>query len=71
MLGYDSSEEITHFNNHDVSYKNMRCEDCIKELWDNMSRNIVILKELHALVEALNNNFKVPGEAIFGVCKNS
>ena len=68
MLGFDSSEEITHFNNHDISYKNIRCGDCIKELWDDMSRKIVILKELHALVKALNNNFKVPGKETFGVC---
>ena len=54
MLGFDSSEEITHFNNHDISYKNMRCADCIKELWDDMSRKMEILKELHSLVKALN-----------------
>ena len=52
MLGFDSSGEITHFNNHDISYKNMRCADCIKELWDDMSRKMEILKELHALVKA-------------------
>ena len=69
VLGFDSSEEITHFNNHDISYKTMRCGDCIKELWDDMSRKIVILKELHAIVKALNKNFKVPGEETFGVCK--
>ena len=69
MLGFDSSEKITHFNNHDISYKNMRCADCIKEFWDDMSRKMKILKELHALVKALNNNFKVPGEETFGVCK--
>ena len=39
-LRFDSSEETTHFNNHDISYKNMRCEDCIKELWDDMSRKM-------------------------------
>ena len=68
VLGFDSSEEITHFNNHDSSYKNMRCVDCIKELWDDMSRKIVILKDLLALVKALNNNFKVPDEETFGFC---
>ena len=68
MLGFDSSEEITHFNNHDISYKNMRCGDCINELWDDMSRKIKILKELHALLKAFNKNFKVPGEEKFGVC---
>ena len=69
MLGFDSSEEITHFNNNDISYKNMRCADCIKELWDYMWRKMKILKELHALVKALNNKFKFPGEETFGVCK--
>ena len=33
-----------------------------------MSRKIVILKELLALVKTLNKNFKVPGEETFGVC---
>ena len=52
VLGFDSSEEITHFNNHDILYKNMRCGDCIKELWGDMSRKIVLLKELHTLVKS-------------------
>ena len=30
VFGLNSSEEITHFNNHDISDKNMRCVDCIK-----------------------------------------
>ena len=37
VLGLDSSEENTHFNNHDISDKNMRCKNSIKELWDDMS----------------------------------
>ena len=69
VLGFYSSEEITHFNNHDISYKNMRCADCIKELWDDMSKQMRILKELHAILKALNKNLKVPGEETFGVCK--
>ena len=44
VLGFGSSEEITHFNNHDISYKNMRCGDFIKKLWDDMSRKIVLLE---------------------------
>ena len=40
VLIFDSSEQITHFNNHDISYKNMRCVDFIKELWDDMSRKM-------------------------------
>ena len=44
VLIFDSSEEITHFNNHDISYKNMRCGYCIKEMWDDMSRKIDPLK---------------------------
>ena len=64
VLGFDSSEEITHLNNNDISYKNMRCAVCIKELWDEISRKIDLLKELHILVKALYKNFKVPGEKI-------
>ena len=44
VLGFDSSEGITNFNNHAISYKNMRCTFCIKKLWDDMSRKIVLLK---------------------------
>ena len=69
VLGFDSSEEINHFNNHDISDKNMRCADCIKKLWDDMSRKMKILKELHALVKALNR--KKTGSKGYGVCKNS
>ena len=53
-LGLYSSDELTLFNNHDISDKNMRCVYCIKKLWDDMSRKMEILKELHALVKALN-----------------
>ena len=49
-LGLDSSDELTHFNNHDISDKNMTCADCIKNLWDDMARKTKLLKELHALV---------------------
>ena len=38
VFGFNSSEEITHFTNYDISDSNMRCEVCIKELWDDMSR---------------------------------
>ena len=34
-----------------------------------MSRKIVLLKELHAILKAFNKNFKVLGEEKFGVCK--
>ena len=71
VLRFDSSEEITHFNNHDISYKNMRCGVCIKELWDDMSGKINLLKELHILVKALNKNFKVLGEKNMEFVKNS
>ena len=32
VLGFDLSEEITHFNNHDISDKNMRCANCLKKI---------------------------------------
>ena len=53
----------------------MRCEVCIKQLWDDMSRKIYLLKELHSLVKALNKNFKLSSEdkcgveGKYGVCK--
>ena len=76
VLGFNSSEGITNFNNHDISYSNRRCEVCIKQLWDYMSRKIDLLKELNLLVKALNKNYKFPSEDKCGVegkyivCKN-
>ena len=71
VLGFDSSEGITNFNNHDFSYKNMRCGVCIKELWDDTSSKIDLLKELHTLVKAINKNFKIPGEKKMEFVKTS
>ena len=44
VLGFNSSEGIINFTNHDISDSNMRCEVCIKELWDDMSRKVDLLK---------------------------
>ena len=44
VLGFNSSEEITNFTNYDISDRNMRCEVCIKELWDDMSIKVYLLK---------------------------
>ena len=68
VLGFDPSEGITHFNKHYFSYKNMRCGVCIKELWDDMSSKIDLLKELHTLVKALNK-FQSSWRKKYGVCK--
>ena len=67
VLGFNSSEGITNFNNHDISYIPMRCELCIKHLWDEISRKNDLLKELHLLVKALNKNYKFPSEDKCGV----
>ena len=49
----------------------MRCEVCIKELWDDMPGKIDILKELHSLVKALIKSYKVPREEkIWSLQKN-
>ena len=69
MLGFNSSEGITNFTNHDISDSNMRCAVCIKELWDDMSRKVDLLKKLHSLVKALNKSYKVTREEKYGVCK--
>ena len=54
---------------HDISDSNMRCEICFKELWDDMSIKVELMKELHSLVKALNKSYKVPREEKYGVCK--
>ena len=60
LLGFNSSEAITHFNYHGISFRNIRCEVCIKELWDDMSRKNDLLRKLHSLVKVLNKSYKVP-----------
>ena len=48
----------------------MRCELCIKQIWDDMSRKIDLLKQFHLLVKALNINHTFPSEDKCGVeCK--
>ena len=71
VLGFNSSERITNFTKHDISDFNMICEVCIKELWDDMSRKIDLLKELHSLVKALNKSYKVPREENMEFAKKS
>ena len=44
VLGFNSSEEITNFTNYDISYIQMKCEVCIKELWYDMSIKVYLLK---------------------------
>ena len=44
VLGFNSTEEIPNFTNYDISDSNMRCEVCIKELWDDMSIKFDLLK---------------------------
>ena len=47
----------------------MRCEVFIKEMWDDMSRKVYLLKELNSPVMALNKPDKSPREEKYGVCK--
>ena len=69
VLGFNSSEGMTNFTNHDISDSNMRCELCIKELWDDMSGKFDLMKELYSLVKALNKNYKSPREEKYGFFK--
>ena len=69
VLGFYLSDGITNFTNFYISDSNMRCEVCVKELWDDMSREVDLLKESHSLVKALNKNYKRPREEKYGVCK--
>ena len=38
-LGFNSSEEIPKFTNYDISESNIICDNCIRELWHDMSKN--------------------------------
>ena len=40
-----------------------------KKIWDDMSRKMEILKELHALVKALSRKKRITSSKAFGVCK--
>ena len=40
LLGFNSSEEIPNFTNHDISERNMRCDICTRELWHDMSKKL-------------------------------
>ena len=50
MLGFNLSEEIPNFTNHDISESNTRCKICIREMWHDTSKQIEPLKKLHFLV---------------------
>ena len=71
MLGFNPSEEIPNFTNHDISESNIRCDICIRELCHDISKQIDPFKELHFLVRALNKPDIIPREEIFRVCKKS
>ena len=36
LLGLDSSEDILNFTNHEISERNIKCDICIAQLWDDM-----------------------------------
>ena len=40
MLGFNSSEEIPNFTNHDISESSMICDIFIRELWHDMSKTL-------------------------------
>ena len=68
MLGLYSSEDIPNFTNNEISESNIKCEICTRQLWNDMSKKIQLLKELHIQVKTLNKIDNEPGEQIFGVC---
>ena len=69
MLGFNLSEDIPDFTDHDISESNMIFAICTRELWHYMSKKIELLKELHYLVRFFNKPEKNPREEIFGVYK--
>ena len=45
VLGFNLSEDIPNFTNHDISESNMRCDIFIRQPWHDMSKKIDPLKE--------------------------
>ena len=39
-LGFNLSEDIPNFTNHDISESNMRCDICIREQWYDMYKQL-------------------------------
>ena len=42
LLGLDSSDDTLNFTNHEISESNIKCNICIIELWNDMSKNRAI-----------------------------
>ena len=53
VLGFNSSEEIPNFTYHDITEGNMRCDICIRELWNYTLKNWAI-EGIKFFVSALN-----------------
>ena len=69
--GLYSSEDILNFANNEIPEKNMKCNIFISELWNFMSKQIELLKELHILVRVLNKIDKNLEIACLVLVKNS
>ena len=55
LLGLYSSEDITNLNHHDIPERNIKCEICTRQLWNDIFKNVHLFKELHILMKALEN----------------
>ena len=56
LLGLYSSGDIPNLTNQEISENNIKCEICTRQLWNDMSTKIQLLKELHIQVKTLNKN---------------
>ena len=69
VVGIYSSEEIPDLTNNEISESNIKCEISTRQLWNDMSTKIRLLKELNIIVKVQKTIDNEPGDCIFVVCK--
>ena len=67
-LGINSSGDYPDLKNYDISEGNIKCEECTRQLWNDMTKK-QLLKELHLSIRSLDKIYNEPGDCIFGGCK--
>ena len=68
FLGIYSSEVIYNLTNNEILESSIKCEICTRQLCNDISSEIQLLKELNILVKALNRIDNEPGDCTFGAC---
>ena len=69
FLGLNSSGDIPDLTSPEISESRTKYDIFTKKLWNDMSKIIQPLKQLHVLVNSLNKIDNAHGYFIFVVCK--